>query len=112
MRSVQLAPLVAEVAAHPITNATRPAGSALRQNSNVETQAQVDVPETQRGDRQEDQDHTRIKERAAQINRLLVDLRCPRGPPQNVVPAEQQNHEQQNERNRQKRDVPLEEPND
>src|SRR6185503_2943676 len=85
MRRVQLSTLVTPAPPHSLAESPSPIRSPLGKDSNIEPYAGVDVPQAERRDDQEGENHPGEEERRIQPYPLLVDFRNVVRPPEDVM---------------------------
>src|SRR5688572_9863098 len=108
MSRVELAPLIAESAAHALAQSARPFRTRLGNEPDIEPDRRVHVPHAECGNYQKHNQRARYQKRWIEVDLLLVDVRHFVRPPEYVVASDEKNQRQQNPRHRQKRDVALE----
>src|SRR4029078_11740074 len=109
MRRMDFPSLISESSAHPLADFPRPPRTTLRRQSDVESDARVDVPEAEPGDYSEENDVSRNQKYGIQVNpflRYFRDCLCPWGD----VRAAEGDHKKKNKCDGEKCDVTLEKP--
>ena len=109
MRAVNLAALLTESGAHARAQPARPAGAALGHETDVEPQAGVDVVQAQEREHAEAGEVAERQERPVEPDALLGAWRRLVRPRENVAAPGEEDQRQEDEGDREERDVRLEE---
>src|SRR5687767_2438872 len=111
MSGMNLTPLIPEPAPHALAQPFRPAGATFGYMADVEPHSRIDVPEAQSGDDPERDETARNQERRIEISDFLRHVQRFVRPREDVILSDE-NQNQQDERDREERDVSLEQADD